>query len=358
MQRGPLSSTRTLALAFVIRAADDCLSSQIAQLRLVLDSMPFIKIHETNYCLIFSSTKIIPYFTPVNEALQQLPLTKQEELQHLTKLLGNSKGVEMVILFGSYARGKYVEDSYVENGILYEYKSDYDLLVVTRNDDLHVNFKIETKVNKILRDTGLVKTPISLIFHSGKNLNQALKRGNYFFKDIKKEGIVLHDTGVVHLQHPKKLTAEEARQKAQEYFDQWFTSANEFLIDFDNAHKRGSFHNAAFLLHQAVERYYTTILLVYTDYRPKEHDLERLTLRVKNCDPRFAVFPNDTDEEKGRFELLRRAYVDARYRMEEYSISKEELDYLAEKAEQLKEVTERLCGEKIEGIGDKRYESK
>ena len=110
-------------------------------------------------------------------------------------------------------------------------------------------------------------------------------------------------------------------------------------------------HLAAFQLHQATERYYTTILLVYTDYRPKEHDLERLNLRVKNCDPRFAVFPQDTDEEKRLFELLRRAYVDARYKMEEYSVSREELEYLAEKVEELKGVVERLCGEKIGEIG-------
>ena len=287
----------------------------------------------------------------MNETLQLLPLTKQEELQHLTKLLGSSKDVELVILFGSYARGKYVEDSYIENGILYEYKSDYDLLVVTRNDDLRLNFQLETQVNERLRDTGLVKTPISLIFHSAKHLNQALQQGNYFFQDIKKEGIVLHDTGGVQLQAPKKLTAAEARQKAQEYFDQWFTSANGFLDLFNYCLNKPDFHLAAFNLHQATERYYTTILLVYTEYRPKEHDLERLTLRVKNCDPRFAVFPQATEEEKRRFELLRRAYVDARYKMEEYRISKEELDYLAEKVERLKEVTERLCKEKIEGIG-------
>ena len=52
--------------------------------------------------------------------------------------------------------------------------------------------------------------------------------------------------------------------------------------------------------------------------------------------------------------MLRRAYVDARYKMEEYSISKEELTYLAEKVERLKEVTGRLCGKRIEGIGKGR----
>ena len=300
-------------------------------------------------------TLIIYYFTPVNEALQKLPHTKQGELQRITDLLSASKEVEMVILFGSYARGEYVEDVYVEKGILYEYKSDYDLLVVTRHDDLVANIKLETQANQTLWNTGRVKTPISLIFHSSKHLNQALREGNYFFQDIKKEGIVLYDTGKVRLQNPKKLTAEEARKKAQEYFDQWFESASVFYEDFKynfaKPGKRRAYLNmAAFMLHQATERYYTTILLVYTDYRPKEHDLERLDLRVKNCDPRFGVFPQGTKEEKRLFELLRRAYVDARYKMDEYSISKEELDYLADKVEKLKEVTKRLCMDKIRKI--------
>ena len=37
----------------------------------------------------------------------------------------------MIILFGSYATGEYVHlDRYEENGIIYEYKSDYDLLII------------------------------------------------------------------------------------------------------------------------------------------------------------------------------------------------------------------------------------
>ena len=282
----------------------------------------------------------------MNEALQKLPRTKQEELQRLTDLLSSYKEVEMVILFGSYARGEHVEDTYVENGILYEYRSDYDLLVVTRNDDLKANFKIETRVDE-LQAIRMVKTPVSLIFHSGKHLNQALREGNYFFKDIKKEGIVLYDTGTVTLQNPKKLTVEEARQKAQGYFDQWYANGNNALKKYQFSYQEGLLNEAAFDLHQATERFYTTILLVYTDYRPKEHNLERLNLRVKNCDPRFAVFPQDTDEEKRLFELLRRAYVDARYKMDEYSITQAELEYLVEKVERLKGLVEKLCGERI-----------
>ena len=71
------------------------------------------------------------------------------------------------------------------------------------------------------------------------------------------------------------------------------------------------------------------------------------------CDKRFAVFPQTTDEEKRRFELLKRAYIDARYKMDEYQITKEELEYLAQKVNQLKGLTARVCTSKIQEIGKK-----
>lgn len=287
----------------------------------------------------------------MSELLNHLPQEKQKELVRLADILGTSHGVEMVILFGSYARGNWVEDLYAEKGITYEYKSDFDILVVTTHDDLKNNHRIEEKVEQ--DSTGSVLTSVSLIFHSIKHLNQALRRGNYFFQDIKKEGIVLYDSGNFQLQNPKKLTAQEAQQKAQEYFDQWYKSANGFFkgFKFYTQEQEEDLNIASFQLHQAVERYYTTILLVFTDYRPKEHDLEKLDIRVRNCDHRFDVFPRATNIEKDRFELLKRAYIDARYKMDENSISHPDLEYLAEKVERLRTLTGEICRAKILEIG-------
>ena len=286
----------------------------------------------------------------MNKSLNHLPKTKQEELGRLTTLLSAFKEVEMVLLFGSYARGNWVEDTYVEKGITYEYRSDYDLLVVLTHEDLQQKFRIEDKVKAELTATGKVRTPVNLIFHGIKHLNQALRLGNYFFKDIKKEGIVMYDSEKYKLATPKLLTPQESQQKAQEHFDQWFASANEFMIDFKNAFGRESYHKAAFELHQATERYYTTILLVFTDYRPKDHNLETLGIKVTMCDKRFAVFPTQTEEEKRLFELLKRAYIDARYKMEEYHITKGDLEYLSARVGQLQQLTEDICLEKIKGI--------
>ncbi|MFA6717168.1 MAG: nucleotidyltransferase domain-containing protein, partial [Victivallaceae bacterium] len=66
----------------------------------------------------------------MKKSLSHLPKAKKDELKKIVKTLLEYKEVEMVILFGSYATGKYVHrDRYVEDGIIYEYKSDYDLLI-------------------------------------------------------------------------------------------------------------------------------------------------------------------------------------------------------------------------------------
>lgn len=59
-----------------------------------------------------------------------------------------------------------------------------------------------------------------------------------------------------------------------------------------------------------------------------------------------AIFPQDTDTEKESFDLLCRAYIEARYNID-FSIPREQLEYLISRVEILKNVTERLCKEKL-----------
>ncbi|UOB19479.1 HEPN domain-containing protein [Abyssalbus ytuae] len=111
------------------------------------------------------------------------------------------------------------------------------------------------------------------------------------------------------------------------------------------------YKNAAFELHQATERYFHTTLLVFTDYKAKQHDIDLLRNDVIRLDERFAtVFPQNTKEERDRFDLLKRAYIDARYRMKIYNITREELEYLGERVALLKELTEEVCQEKTDSF--------
>ena len=63
----------------------------------------------------------------------------------------------------------------------------------------------------------------------------------------------------------------------------------------------------------------------------------------------FTVFPLRTKQERDRFDLLRQAYVGARYH-DNYKITPQELKYLARCVELLKEQTEISCDKKMKSF--------
>jgi uncharacterized protein len=284
-------------------------------------------------------------------SIEHLPGEKQAEIHEIVEAINNRFPAEMIILFGSFARGDWVDDRYTENGTIYEYKSDYDILVVVDSEVLAITKESKKRWQyKLRRDTGL-DTPLNVIFHGIDYLNSEIEDGSYFFVDVLKEGVMLYDSGNFQLSTPKSLNSRDRKQKAKRYFDKWFDGANEFFIDYNNAFNRDSYSKAAFELHQATERFYTCNLLVYTDYKPKLHDLEKLDRQTCKIDCRFkTIFPRTTDEEERLFQLLKKAYIDSRYKLS-YKITKEELEYLSQRVEKLRDLTEMACKEKIESFG-------
>jgi uncharacterized protein len=283
----------------------------------------------------------------MKKALSHLPKHKRDELKRVKEIiLDECPTILMIILFGSHARGDWVEDRHIEDGVLHEYMSDFDILVIVRSNRI-VNSK-DTWRRAETRAQRLVPTWTNLIVESIETVNNALARGHYFYTDIKKEGILLHDTSEFKLARARKLDPKERRGMAKAHFKEWYTSAQEFVIDFRNAFERGSYKKAAFELHQAVERFFDATLLVFTNFRPRLHDLQTLSHMVAGCDPVFlTVFPKATDQEKECFELLRRAYVEARYNPS-YKITKEQLEYLAQRVQKLQDLTKKICEARIE----------
>ena len=143
------------------------------------------------------------------------------------------------------------------------------------------------------------------------------------------------------------LNAQEAKQVAQQHFDQWFESANSFIVAYEAVKKIGDFKGAAFQLHQAVERYLSCILLVHTNYRPKTHNIKALySLACQQADELKAIFPQESKHHHRAFQALKKAYIEARY-SEHYEITEEELQWLSERVGELQQATEKLCREKI-----------
>jgi len=282
--------------------------------------------------------------------IDHLPAERQSEIREIVDAVRQRFPAEMIILFGSFARGDWVDDTYIENGTTYEYKSDYDILVVVDTEVLAIKKESNRHwQNKLRRDTS-PEVSLNVIFHGIEYLNSEIENGNYFFVDILKEGIMLYDSGRFTLSEPKPLNPADRRHKARLYFDNWFNAAGEFMINFKNAFDRESYINASFELHQATERYYACILIVYTDYKPKTHDLEKLDRQACKLDVRFkTVFSRSTEEEERLFQLLKKAYIESRYTLD-FKVTREELEYLSERVKVLQVLTKGACGERIESF--------
>jgi len=287
----------------------------------------------------------------MKKSLAHLPELKQDELKLIVEQIRRLSEPEMIILYGSYARGDWKDGQHAQGrGRLIIHKtSDYDILVVTEEKSTAQNTALWQKINKKCATLKLT-THVRVIAHDIQFVNIKLAEGRYFFGDIKKEGVMLYDTGRFKLARKRKLKPPEQQRIAQDYFDEWFRSAKEFYAAYDFHLNRQKYKEAAFQLHQATERSLKAVLLVFTEYAPHEHWLDLLCSEAAEFDPAFGqIFPKETDEQKERFELLEYAYIGARYDPEFY-IAEDELKYLSKYVQKLHEVTEKICIAKIESF--------
>jgi uncharacterized protein len=288
----------------------------------------------------------------MKKSLAHLPLNKKQELKKLKSIiLEKAPQTQFIILFGSHARGDWVDDEYVEDYTTYSYKSDFDILVITDDKKISQNDSIWMQTeNEYYGAFYSQRTPVDIISHHIQEVNNKLREEHYFFSDIKREGILLYDSDKYKLERRRKIDPVRRLEIAVDDFEQWFESAKEFYIDFENAFNRESYNKAAFELHQATERFYGALILVSSGCKPKNHNIEKLGKIASRYYPEFLkIFPKKTDEEKWLFKQLKKAYIDARYK-KDYSITKEDLTYLGKRVEKLRNLVEKTCKAKIESL--------
>lgn len=192
------------------------------------------------------------------------------------------------ILFGSYARGTFVDEPHTRKG----YRSDFDLLVVV-NNRMFTDFATywNKAADRLMRDPG-ISTPVSFIVHSRRKVNTYLREGQYFFSDIRKEGIVLYELDDEPLAQPKPLKPADRLRLAQGYVDDRCPASEGFLDTSRYAFGQGRTKEAAFLLRQALEQAYSCVLLTLTNYGPPSHNIKFLRSLAEDQDRRLAdAFP-------------------------------------------------------------------
>lgn len=295
--------------------------------------------------------------------IDHLPQVQQDELARVVRILmaqfeeatgratqpwRRGGKIYKIILFGSYARDDWVDEP--ENG----YQSDFDLLIVVSHRDLtEIADYWYVAEDKILRDDA-VGRPVNIIVHSIDEVNRALKRGEYFWIDIVRDGIALYELPQHELATAMPASPQDALEKAEGYFASQLTSCNNWLTTADWSLAQGSERDwrnkAAFALHQATETAYACFLLVRTLYFPRSHNLRFLRSLAEDSEPRLVeAWPRATKVDRRRFELLKRAYVEARYSAS-YEISRDDLEALTASVRRLRDLVEVVSRERLEEL--------
>ena len=102
-------------------------------------------------------------------------MVAMDRIEQFGQRIGRQFGAEMVILFGSYARGEVTEDS------------DIDLLVIGSFEGRSVDKSVEIRMK--LRPG----FPMDLLVRTPEKVRQRLEMGDDFMREILEEGKVLYE---------------------------------------------------------------------------------------------------------------------------------------------------------------------
>ncbi|MFN7025780.1 MAG: nucleotidyltransferase and HEPN domain-containing protein [Pseudorhizobium sp.] len=291
-------------------------------------------------------------------SIDHMPLRKQRELEKVLEILHEEfedalkegtaefkkRGrILKIILFGSYAKGGWVDEPFTMKG----YRSDFDLLIIVNNRKLCDFAEYWHKAADRLNRDKSIETPVSFIVHSRREVNSCLKEGHYFFSDIRKEGIVLYELDAEPLAEPQPPSLIDSLQSAREHFAHRYVAATKLQKGFRFYQSELDLNEAAFLLHQSLEQAYACVLLTLTNYAPPSHNIKFLRSLAEEQDRRLAeAFPRDQHRERAWFNTLNEAYVKARY-SKNFQITEEALIWLGDRTAVLHQLVKEICEEHL-----------
>lgn len=274
---------------------------------------------------------------------QNFTKKEKEELAEIVRRIKATCQVRMIILFGSHARGEQLDKT---NGLVGK-KSDYDILVIPISGTKNLQKKVRLLLKNLFHD---IDKTVNCLVETIDGLNNLLREGQYFFTEIKDEGIYLYKTGKIELIEAETLSPNREIEIAEWYFEEWFgqskVSYRNYELNFKeyfNTKNIRFLRMSAFHLQQCAESCYKCIELVLTRYCPHEHLLVFLKQRVIQLNVSVQTpFPCETDEQKKDFDHLDYAYLGARYD-KEYSVTLEQLKYWQKENEKLMDITNEIC---------------
>jgi len=281
-----------------------------------------------------------------------------EELQARIETEGGARASRYrllkLILFGPFAANSKSETAAPST------QAAMNLLVIVSHRALAGMSAFWDEVEERIARDRQVKCPVTLIIHTLPDVNSQLKAGAPFFCEIINQGILVYaDSEPGRNGRSKNILARPIGPNPQRAFEmgvdlhsQWKGAAEQafFLGKVSIAQGEEWNRRSAFQLNQAAESAYRMFLLTVTQYAPASHNLAKLRSLARAVDPRIdEVWAPLRKSYHRHFELLERAYVEARY-SPTYETHADILAWQADRIEVLIGLAEALCREHLDRL--------
>lgn len=241
---------------------------------------------------------------------------------------------EMIFLLGASLHRRRSESVFNISAPTLRYIADCFLLVLMRDladkEPYEWQDKIENHCKKIV--------PVTVIVLQYATFEEWLNTGHQFASTVWRSASLIYQLGSSSWTVPENTSFELTSGDSQRFYAEGLAKAREFLAGAAFFRVRRQHSIAAFMLHQSAEQALRTLLQTATGYHVNTHSIDRLIRFASLVSYRLPdIFPQRTDQEKRLFNLLQRAYTDARYTTV-YSISNDDLISLTERIEEIHEI--------------------
>jgi uncharacterized protein len=267
----------------------------------------------------------------MNSLIQQLLQSNYPSLREalLDKIQEAINTERIFILAASFSK-HHVISSFTEQHASLLHVAGLLLLVITKEEDASLHDKesyIEQTCNDLL--------PVTAIVLRSQQFSEWSSNAHPFAFTIYKKALIIFEKEETMIPGPSAQKDDSSEK--EKLLAATINRAEEFLAGTNLFHLRRQNTMAAFMLHQSAEQCLRVLLQITTGYYCNTHSIERL-LRINSfLYPSLAeIFPQQTEKDKTRLQLLQKAYIDTRYK-EDYCIHQNNLTILTERIAKLKE---------------------
>lgn len=238
-----------------------------------------------------------------------------EKLAEVTKHIIKTVKPERIICYGSHTSISQdwnvfsIGESYQQ----VTFPTTYNLLIVPGKEDVRLEHEV---IQLAEQQAEALHCHISVVIQSATTLNQSLENGVRFINTVFSKGLLLYNNNAgITTPSPTLPDMSVVKKAAEQQWQQNMEIAHRFLKSASDNLQQPWAEQAMFNLHQSVQHTCMALLRYFTGYKSTTHNLSRLLALLESFTCMFeGIFPCITEEEKELFNLLNRAYSEARYK--------------------------------------------